>query len=147
MTPFKIALVLAGYALFVPLLWQLGNLFVKRVVDLAVDGKILPEAEGEETPPAKVERELKAGRVIGLLERVLLVVGLVWGNWQILAAVIALKSVTRYKDLDKRLNAEYFLIGSLSSIIWAVVVAILIVAYDREFGFGVLPHALLETSK
>jgi hypothetical protein len=59
-------------------------------------------------------------------------------SWEVLAAVIALKTVARFKELDDRKFAEYFLAGSLFSILWAVVVTSLWLAYDRYAGLGVL---------
>jgi hypothetical protein len=62
---------------------------------------------------------LRAGRVIGVLERLLIFVGLTASSWEILAGVVALKTVARYSKLDEQNKAEYFLIGSLASILWA----------------------------
>lgn len=92
------------------------------------------------TPPESGQKiTLRAGRVIGILERVLIFVGLVASSWEILAGVIALKTVARYSDLDKQDKAEYFLVGSLASILWAVAMTALIALFDREWGFSVLP--------
>ena len=63
-----------------------------------------------------------AGRVIGSLERLVLAIGIVTANWPVFAAVIALKSVARFKELDDKTFAEYFLVGSLFSIFWAALV-------------------------
>ena len=60
-------------------------------------------------------------------------------SWEILAGVVALKTVARYSKLDEQHKAEYFLIGSLASILWAVVITAVIALYDRGWGFGVLP--------
>ncbi|MEP4030496.1 hypothetical protein [Roseibium polysiphoniae] len=153
-----------GYALFVPLIWIIGNLFTKWVIDRAVDElvptpKTAPPAtrEGETsvTPTAAIPsdrhqasdaetRELKAGRVIGVLERLLIVTGLVLGKWEVLVAVIALKTVARYQELDTKLNAEYFLIGSLASVLWAVATSVALLLYDQSVGFGLFPAALLK---
>jgi hypothetical protein len=65
-------------------------------------------------------------------------VGLTANSWEILAGVVALKTVARYSKLDEQNKAEYFLIGSLASILWAVVVTLAAALYDRHFGFGVL---------
>ncbi|MEP0407639.1 MAG: hypothetical protein ABJD74_10565, partial [Roseibium sp.] len=89
-------------------------------------------------------RELKAGRVIGVLERLLIVTGLVLGKWEVLVAVIALKTVARYQELDAKLNAEYFLIGSLASVLWAVATSVALLLYDQSVGFGLFPAALLK---
>ncbi|MDR3402781.1 MAG: hypothetical protein P4L99_09795, partial [Chthoniobacter sp.] len=47
-----------------------------------------------------------AGRIIGWLERSILAIGILSHRWEVLAAVIALKSVARFKDLDDRRFAE-----------------------------------------
>ncbi|MBO6756535.1 MAG: hypothetical protein JJ902_09430 [Roseibium sp.] len=151
--------VFLGYVLFIPLIWQIGNAIIKWIVFRAVDDKLVlePEKHAEvvrgddiETAAARVpkiedsdEKELKAGRVIGLLERVLIVSGLVLDKWEVLLAVVALKTVTRYKELDTKLNAEYFLIGSLASIVWAIAMAVCLLLYDQLAGWSVFPSSLL----
>ena len=65
--------------------------------------------------------------------------GLIASSWEILAGVVALKTVARYSELDKQDKAEYFLIGSLASILWAVALTALVALFDREWGFAVLP--------
>ena len=52
--------------------------------------------------------------------------------------VIALKTVARYSKLDEQNRAEYFLIGSLASILWAVLATVATVLFDQRFGFRML---------
>jgi hypothetical protein len=78
---------------------------------------------------------LQAGRMIGSIERILIMIGLVARSWEVLVAVIALKTVARYKELDEQIEAEYFLIGSLVSILWAVLVTLAAISMDKSFGF------------
>lgn len=75
-----------------------------------------------------------AGRVIGILERLILAVGVAVHSWEVLAAVIALKTVARFQKMDQREFAEYFLVGSLFSILWALSVTSAWIAYDHHFG-------------
>ena len=72
--------------------------------------------------------------MIGHLERLAIAGGLVVGAWEVLVAVVALKSVARFKDLEEKLNAEYFLVGSLFSVLWAVLVTLAWRAYDARLG-------------
>lgn len=90
-------------------------------------------------PPADEadEEALKAGRVIGSLERILISIGLIAQSWEVMVAVIALKTVARYQELDKRIEAEYFLIGSLVSILWAVAVTVGTMILDSAIGINV----------
>ena len=52
---------------------------------------------------------------------------------------VALKRVARFKDLDERLNAECFLVGSLFSILCAVFVALAWRAYDAAWAWPLQP--------
>lgn len=122
----------AGYGLYLPLIWYAGNKFCRLVFRLAT----VRVGKRDETQEAQT---LKAGRYIGLFERVLVTVGVVAEQWEILLAVIALKTVARYQELDKRITAEYFLVGSLASLFWALLVTGGLVAYDTRFGLRLLP--------
>jgi hypothetical protein len=60
-----------------------------------------------------------AGRVIGKLERAL-VLTLVWlGEWSAVGFILAAKSVARFKELDDREFAETYLVGTLTSVLIA----------------------------
>ena len=78
-----------------------------------------------------------AGWIIGWLERLILAIGIVTHSWEVLAAVIALKSVARFKNLDKQQFAEYFLVGSLFSVLWAIIITSGWLAYDHRFGINI----------
>lgn len=70
------------------------------------------------------EHELDAGRMIGTLERALIYSVIVASeDYNVIALVLAAKAFARFRQMDKRNFAEYVLIGTLSSMLWAVVVA------------------------
>jgi hypothetical protein len=120
---------IAAYAALALLLTLGGNFVCKWVLRLSATS----------APPETGEKiTLRAGRVIGVLERILIFAGLTVGSWEILAGVIALKTVARYSKLDEQNRAEYFLIGSLASILWAVLVTVATVLFDQRFGFRTL---------
>ena len=87
--------------------------------------------------------DYRAGRVIGILERLILAAGILLHSWEILAAVIALKTVARFQKMDQREFAEYFLVGSLFSILWTLAVVSAWSAYDHHFGMD-LRHTWAE---
>lgn len=65
--------------------------------------------------------EIKAGAMIGFLERVLLVIFISIEQYSSIALVMTAKSIARYEKLSKDENfAEYYLIGTLSSMIMAI---------------------------
>jgi len=69
------------------------------------------------------EKEYKAGRVIGILERILVYHLVLRGQYAAIGLVLAAKSFTRFKDLEKRRYAEYVLIGTLASTLLAMLTA------------------------
>jgi hypothetical protein len=60
------------------------------------------------------------GKYIGLLERAIIVVLVVHGEMTAVGFVLAAKSIARFKQLDDRAFAEYYLVGTLISTLIAV---------------------------
>ncbi len=71
------------------------------------------------------EKEYNAGRVIGMLERILIFLFVLLGEITVIGFIIAAKGFTRFKELDKRDFAEYVLIGTLLSSFLALIVSFL----------------------
>ncbi len=66
------------------------------------------------------ETEINRGRLIGNLERILLTTMVAGGSYTALAFLVAAKGLIRSKDLEDRNWAEYFLIGTLASVLIAL---------------------------
>jgi hypothetical protein len=65
--------------------------------------------------------EFNRGRLIGALERLLLLAVVVAGSYEALGFIVAAKGLIRGHELEKDRNlTEYFLIGSLASVLIAV---------------------------
>ena len=93
-----------------------GTIFCKKITErFRGSSKDSPS----ETMPTSADLQ-KAGRVIGYFERFIIVAAMQVDSWEMIAVVIALKTAARYKDLDNKIPAEYFLIGSLASLSWAL---------------------------
>ena len=67
-----------------------------------------------------VDNQVAMGRLIGVLERTLLLTLVLSDQWGALALVLAAKSIARFKDLQERSFAEYYLVGTLTSVLVAV---------------------------
>jgi hypothetical protein len=91
----------------------------------------LPETSGsvtsiaasvDETEQTTIDsKEYNRGRLIGNLERVVLTIVVAAGSYAALAFLVAAKGVVRSDEFDKNRDfAEYFLIGSLSSVLVAL---------------------------
>jgi hypothetical protein len=64
--------------------------------------------------------EVARGRAIGVLERALLLTFVCFAEYGAVGFVVAAKSLARFKALEDREFAEYFLIGTLASLLLAV---------------------------
>lgn len=106
------ALVLCGTA----------NAFVRLVLEAA-----------ETLPRARAEPPLRGGRVIGILERLLIFGFVIAGAPAAAALVASAKSVLRFPELNRagteiHTVTEYFLVGSLTSWLLALAFAVLAAA-------------------
>jgi hypothetical protein len=66
-----------------------------------------------------------AGALIGVLERTLTLTFVLAGQYTALALIVTAKSIARFEELKDRRFAEYYLIGTLSSILCALLVGLL----------------------
>jgi hypothetical protein len=84
---------------------------------------ILP-ARGRDLPSQRIDlREYNAGRYIGVVERLLVYVFVLQGQYAAIGLVLAAKGFARFREMDQREFAEYVLIGTLLSMACAVLVA------------------------
>ena len=86
--------------------------------------KVVPKKEKVEEINEKDEEEYNRGKYIGILERTFIYFLVIFQQYTAIGFVLGLKSFARYKDLDKRGFAEYFIIGSMLSILTAILPAI-----------------------
>lgn len=68
--------------------------------------------------------DLARGRAVGSLERALALTLVLLGEFSAVGWIIAAKSLARFKQLEDREFAEYFLVGTLASFLLAVLVGI-----------------------
>jgi len=85
---------------------------------------LLSIAFGRDYHPKEAGGFKGAGRAIGYLERLLTLTFVLLGEYEALALVLAAKSIARFQELKERKFAEYYLIGTLSSILFAMLVGI-----------------------
>lgn len=71
-------------------------------------------------------KELNAGRIIGILERIIMYSMIITGSAGSIGFVLAAKAFTRFRELDERSFAEYILVGTLFSTLYAVLLAFFI---------------------
>ena len=66
-----------------------------------------------------------AGKVIGYLERILIVFSVVIGEYSLIGFMITAKSIVRFEEFKDRKFAEYYLIGTFVSISFAMLTVLL----------------------
>ena len=75
--------------------------------------------------PTEVQGVKGAGALIGFLERALVLTFVLLNQYTAIGLVLTAKSIARFEELKKRHFAEYYLIGTLASVLFAVLVGIL----------------------
>lgn len=102
-----------------------ANLFVRYVIETL---RLRPAPN---TLPAitwggvSENQEYNRGRIIGLLERSMLFFFILQGQYAVLGFVIAAKTAARFSELDDRDFAEYFIVGTMLSVVTAGIIALL----------------------
>ncbi len=109
-------------------LWVLGLTSASDPRSGSHGGIVVPDEEATRKHKKKKSREvLRGGWVIGYLERLAIVAAIALGHFEIIAGIIAIKGLGRFTELDNAQARERFIIGTLSSMIWASACAVLIV--------------------
>lgn len=87
---------------------------------------IPPPPPGQSLPAAPEPAEIGArvGSTIGVLERILVVVFVLTGSDVAIGFVVAAKTLARFRQLDDRAFAEYYLLGTLASVSVAIITAL-----------------------
>ena len=113
----SIAGTLAG-VLSLLVVWRPAALFVQLLLEHVRVEPSSASVSGEE--------ELRAGRWIGVLERTIISVLTLCGQFTAIAFVLTAKSIARFQKLNKRTFAECYLVGTLASAAAAIVATLVI---------------------
>ena len=71
-----------------------------------------------------VSKNNNAGRFIGTLERIIILIFLSIGQYSAIGLVLTAKSIARYERISKEKKfAEYYLLGTLLSTVYAIIVS------------------------
>lgn len=99
--------------------WLCGLLMIHKPANITISKLIKqykPEDENNQ------EKDKKAGRFIGTLERIIMLLLLSINQYSAIGLVLTAKSIARYEKMAKEKNfAEYYLLGTLLSALIAIV--------------------------
>ncbi len=96
---------------------RVASLFVAMLVRA-------PRAAADATRPSVA----RVGATVGILERLLICALVLGGAVEAIGLVIAAKTLARFKQLDDREFAEYYLLGTLASVSVAVASSLIALA-------------------
>ncbi|MCL2672240.1 MAG: DUF3307 domain-containing protein [Clostridiales bacterium] len=98
-------------------------LFLGKPCNMIVRNIMPPREQPEE---ALLKKEQKAGRAIGILERLLTAFFILVGQWGALGFALAAKTLTRFNKISEdRDFAEQYLIGTMASVLLTVVAVLI----------------------
>jgi len=100
----------------------IGAVYVTAFVFAHAGGNAIVTAVLPAEDPGSTEDDLEVGSRIGTLERWIILVLGVAGRWEAVALVMGAKSIARFEEPF----AEYFLVGTLSSLLVAIALAVLV---------------------
>nr|WP_263326583.1 DUF3307 domain-containing protein [Neobacillus sp. Marseille-Q6967] len=72
------------------------------------------------------KHDLSRGKLIGYIERLLVLVLTFYGSYPAIGFIVAAKSIARFKQMDDRNWAEYFLLGTLASMFIGITLGIIL---------------------
>jgi hypothetical protein len=110
---FTAGMLLSSFELHHPIVWAIARL------------NVAPTAGDTAEPPA-APAEIDRGQIIGYLERPIVFILIATGNYVSLGLLFAAKTLTRFRKLNSRGFAEYYLIGTLLSFGSTALLAILL---------------------
>ena len=83
-------------------------------------GKLFTSISPKTYPKTNLE-ELKAGNIIGKLERIIIAILLLNNQFGVMGFVLTAKSIARFKQMENKDFAEKYLIGTLTSFLIALI--------------------------
>ena len=87
--------------------------------------KLFTSISSKTYPKANLE-ELKAGNIIGKLERIIIAILLLNNQFGVIGFVLTAKSIARFKQMENRNFAEKYLIGTLTSFLIVLVTVLIL---------------------
>jgi Protein of unknown function (DUF3307) len=118
----------AGTGRFVLMVVVLTSLVIVnvRAGSLFVDVLVRPPRSSATEPrPVDAPSEAGIGSTIGILERLLISALVLAGGLMAIGLVVAAKTLARFKQLDDQYFAEYYLLGTLASVTFAVITSLI----------------------
>lgn len=108
-----------------------GNPITRVVLNATAKDRVRETADGGITLPGEGAKKegrtvMRGGVMIGYLERTAITLTLIAGIPMGIVAVIAVKGIGRFSEMDAPEARERFIVGTISSLVWACVLGVLV---------------------
>ena len=104
--------------------WAAALLLIHKPANILIANILSGYKPSDKKEPEGTDRN--AGRMIGTLERIIMVIFISIGQYSAVGLVLTAKSIARYDRISKdQAFAEYYLLGTLLSTICAVIAALM----------------------
>ncbi|MFV7791337.1 hypothetical protein ACNO6Z_10855 [Aliarcobacter lanthieri] len=110
-----------------------------NICDIKIDISCLSDGNINKQKDSSIDYNAE---MIGFLERILYFIGIVFQNLGLVTIVMAFKTVARYKEIDEKIKAEYFLIGSFLSLISSIIISGIFIAFDDIHNLGIVNYVV-----
>lgn len=93
----------------------------KKISELSIHQDIKDIDDNQHEEYTYLYSKVSVGKYIGMMERFLIFIGLLVGNYTLIIGVIGIKTWVRHKEFSKRNFSEYYLLGSMLSIVYSFI--------------------------
>ncbi len=108
-------------------------IYMSAVVFLTRGANIFIKLLFEKVKKAKNKKIDKTGRLIGNLERLLIFIMILSNQWAAIGFIITAKSIARFENIkEKKQFAEYYIIGTLSSTLIAILTGMFVLFLSKS---------------
>lgn len=105
--------------------WLLALLIIHKPANIAIQKLLLVYKPESKDVDVKIDNN--AGRFIGTIERIIMLILLAMGQYSAIGLVLTAKSIARYDRISKEKDfAEYYLLGTLISTLVVIVVSFIL---------------------
>ncbi|WP_160688198.1 DUF3307 domain-containing protein [Clostridium sp. C2-6-12] len=109
------------------LYWITILLAIHKPANITISHLISAYKPKKNTNELNFTEDYMAGRFIGTLERIVILIFIVIGQYSAIGLVLTAKSIARYDEIAKnKITAEYYLLGTLLSTVFVIILSFLI---------------------
>lgn len=103
------------YIFLFVVIWDFASVFIKKLFEFILSDHSSPN-----------ENDLRMGNLIGKLERIIVAILVLLNQYGAVGLVLTAKSIARFKQLEDKNFAEKYLVGTLTSLSFALIAAIIV---------------------